>query len=60
MADITKCTSKDCPLRLKCYRHLAKDADRYQSWFEVEPKIEEKDGKFTCEYFWEMRPRETY
>ena len=60
MADITRCLTKDCPLRLKCYRFLAKGDEYWQSCFTEEPKIEEKDGKFICEHFWEMRPRETY
>ena len=45
MPDITMCFNKNCPLRKKCYRFMAKP-DTYQAYFvDVKPK----NGK--CEHF---------
>ena len=35
MADMTMCTSKNCPMREKCYRIMAK-ASKFQSWSNFE------------------------
>lgn len=34
MADITKCSNEDCPIKMECFRHTAKDNYRqyYQSF----------------------------
>jgi len=33
MADITKCTGFECPLRKNCYRFTAKETPHWQSYF---------------------------
>ena len=52
MADITKCTGENCPLKDRCYRFTAK-ADEYRQAYFGAPPI--KEGK--CEYFWEVGKR---
>ena len=37
MADITMCTGKDCPIRGKCRRFMAKVSMLYQSYFKEVP-----------------------
>lgn len=46
MADITKCKGTGCPLKNKCYRHMA-NTSYWQSWFVEVPY---KSGK--CDEFW--------
>lgn len=47
MADITKCSGKDCPFKEVCYRYTATANEFRQSFF-VEPPI--KNGE--CDEFW--------
>lgn len=52
MADITKCTNKECPLSSSCYRIQAKDSFyQYYSFFEY------KDNK--CNHYWKMAHKPT-
>lgn len=48
MADITKCTNKDCPLKETCYRWTAEE-DEMQSYSDFKP-----DENGECEYYWEV------
>ena len=48
MSDITKCDSKDCPIRETCYRYTAEANEYWQSYFTTPPL---KDGK--CEEYWD-------
>lgn len=43
IADITMCTSQDCPMKDKCYRTQAK-ASNYQSWNNFEYVCNENSG----------------
>jgi hypothetical protein len=53
MADITKCSGANCPLKDKCYRYTA-PASMSQSYFwDVPGNIENK--QFTCEMYWEVK-----
>ena len=47
MADITMCTSENCPYKDKCYRTKAKP-EKYQSWSNFEYTCNENSG---FEYF---------
>jgi len=47
MADISKCTGKDCPKKESCYRFTATDNEYGQSYMGCPLK---KDG--TCDYYW--------
>jgi len=51
MADITKCTYEDCPVKTKCYRYTADANELWQSYFMDTPG-EIVDGKFTCDMYW--------
>jgi hypothetical protein len=44
MADITKCTSMNCPYRNSCYRALAVENNNYQSWTNFEYTCNEVSG----------------
>lgn len=46
MTDITKCSNKDCKLKLSCYRWLVKANPYMQSYSHFKP---DKDNK--CNYF---------
>jgi hypothetical protein len=48
MADISKCTGKDCPKKESCYRFTAKVNEHRQSYFGEIP-LKEDD---TCDYYW--------
>lgn len=50
MVDIYKCSDKNCPSKLKCYRYTA-SADGWQSYFAESPR---KDNEDKCEYFWKV------
>lgn len=52
MADISKCSGKNCPLSTKCYRFTVKSNDLWQSYFTEPPYDKEKEK---CEYFWEEK-----
>lgn len=43
MADITMCTSDDCPVKDNCYRHLAKPS-QIQSYSNFEYTCNEESG----------------
>ena len=43
MADITMCSSENCPMRDKCYRTQAKGSN-YQSWSNFEYVCNENSG----------------
>lgn len=49
MADISKCTGYNCPVKEKCYRYTA-PSDDIQT-FVLNP-YEIIDGKFTCDLYW--------
>jgi hypothetical protein len=49
MADIAKCTGKDCKVKESCYRFTAPSSDFWQSWM----KAIVKDGK--CVMYWEIK-----
>jgi len=49
MADITKCSGKDCPLKLECHRYTAKDSLVWQSYFFEVPFNHKLN---TCEMLW--------
>lgn len=54
MADITKCSGINCPVKDQCYRHTAPDSER-QSWFvDIPGKYIEINGKqyWECNLFW--------
>jgi hypothetical protein len=48
MADITKCTGKDCKLKESCYRYIAKESEFRQAYFAESPI--NKDG--FCNMYW--------
>jgi len=48
MADITKCTNKNCTLKNECYRFTAPVNEYRQSYFTTNPK--QIDGE--CKEFW--------
>ena len=50
MADITKCSGIDCPIKETCYRFTAKASDFRQSWFFETPI---KDG--VCDMYYELK-----
>lgn len=54
--DVTKCVGKDCPLKDKCYRHIAPE-NCYQYYFTGIPG-EMVDGEFKCEHYWETKEEE--
>lgn len=51
MADITKCSGEDCPIKEMCYRFTAKADKHYQSYF-VEAPGKLENNTFSCEMFW--------
>ena len=50
MADITKCTNKNCKIKEKCYRFTAKE-DYWQSYANFNDNQTIKDKK-ECRYFY--------
>jgi hypothetical protein len=49
MADIAKCTGKDCKVKKSCYRFTAPSSDFWQSWINVNVK----NGK--CNMYWKTK-----
>jgi hypothetical protein len=49
MPDISMCLGKDCPIKLECYRYMAK-ASNYQSYSDF--RYNKVSGK--CYYFMEI------
>lgn len=54
MADITKCTGKDCKIKNKCYRYTAKSGV-WQPWFSNSPL---QNG--ICKMFWGEQTENIY
>ena len=52
MVDISMCSGEGCPRKNECYRHRAKDAGEYQSWF-ARPPLE---SDLNCDEFLEIWP----
>ena len=48
MADITKCSGDDCPIKEKCYRYTAIADPVWQSNFSITPFNFKNDW---CEYY---------
>lgn len=46
MPDITCCTNRECPLRVSCYRYLA----RWNRW----QSLSKFKGGETCDAYWEV------
>ena len=46
MADVSKCSGTNCPLKETCYRFTAPNSELWQSWMTSVPI---KDGK--CEMY---------
>ena len=53
MADISMCTSVDCPSRFVCYRFTAKPNAFQQSYLFPEPKL--LSDSVCCILFWDNR-----
>ena len=56
MPDITLCCNRDCPMRTKCYRYLARPDEYAQSFalFQSKYKTNEQGHRiWTCDHFWE-------
>lgn len=49
MADITKCTNQNCPIKGRCYRYTAKDDSKWQSYSYFEPY--EHNGRIKCDHY---------
>jgi len=49
MADITKCTNDECPLRNGCYRYTAPN-DEIQQWYSKFNFFEIEINEYGCEY----------
>ena len=52
MADITKCTGVNCPIRDNCYRYTAKDSSLCQSYFVDDNVGEHTVDGFKCDLYW--------
>lgn len=52
MADISKCSGINCPIRDNCKRYTA-ESGIWQSWCDHEPT--EVDGIIVCDYFIDNR-----
>lgn len=50
MTDISMCTNKDCPLRMKCFRYTAIPDPYWQSFCGFIP-----DESGNCEMFWDNK-----
>jgi len=48
--DITKCSSRECPLRKTCYRFTALPDYYMQSYSKFEYHL--KNGEVKCEFYW--------
>lgn len=53
MADISKCSGKDCPLKEQCYRYTAPDS-KWQLRLVIVPYKKETN---TCEMFYNNEKR---
>jgi len=53
MPDITMCAGNGCPIKMDCYRHIAKPSSQNQSYF---AEIPYEEGK--CEVFWPAYDRD--
>ena len=52
MPDISKCSSKDCPLKEKCYRYICKPDEVWQAYSDFSDSLNE--DKTECEHFMEI------
>ena len=62
MADLTKCSDHDCPMKYDCHRYTVAPNPHRQSYFGKSPlKHVEKDGQIVpeCEYFWDNKVKTT-
>lgn len=50
MADLSMCEGLNCPLKLACYRHTARQNDHWQAWFTIVPYDHDTRD---CEMFWD-------
>lgn len=50
MADICMCSGMGCPMKDRCWRHLA-PVTEYQSYFTEVPI----DKHSKCKYYWEVK-----
>ena len=57
MPDITMCSNKTCPLRMKCYRFLAKPSPR-QSYSHFQPRFPRGATTDQCEYLMPLMPND--
>jgi len=57
MADITKCTGDNCPIKESCYRFTAEKSERQIYFFT--PPFDGFDGK-TCEMYWGKQSESIY
>ena len=57
MADITKCSGDNCPIKDKCYRFTAPTEEFGQSYF-MEPPYDIKNAHVICEMFWKDTRKE--
>ena len=51
MADISMCDNKTCPLKMTCYRFIAKPNPWRQTYGEFKWS-EDNEGKITCSHYW--------
>ena len=54
MADITKCSDEECPMKETCYRYTAKANEYRQSYFTNSPKVKKLTG-YDCDYYWKVK-----
>ena len=53
MANIAMCANESCPLKLSCYRYMAKPDQEWQSYARFEWKKDE-NGVIHCPAFWKL------
>ena len=52
MPDISMCRNETCPLRMTCYRFIAK-ADPWGQTYSDFQWTEDNEGKVTCDSYWD-------
>lgn len=58
MPDISMCSNKTCPLRMTCYRFIAKANPWGQSYGDFK-WTEDNEGKVTCDSYSDSAPYKT-